>query len=177
MSTYLFRGGPVTLDAHATTGLTVLEIDSHQTVIAGRQSVLADAYTPASALATAVRPGAALLLGTTDAPAGIVSVTVPFVDGQHGEYVTLERAVAAILELADSVHTSDLLLPALGCSSGWATDRAAYVVLNTVFRHVAETGTRMRSIAVLAEGPHWELAFERVTRTMLGTPGASTAHG
>lgn len=177
MSTHLFRGVAVTLDPHATTGLAVLEIDCHQNVIAGRQAVLATAHTATPALATAGRPGAALLLGTTDAPAGIASATVPFVDGQHGEYVTLERAVAAILELADSVHTSELLLPALGCSSGWAADRAAYVVLNTVFRHVADTGTRMTRIAVLAEGPHWELAFERVTRTMLGTPGASAAHG
>jgi O-acetyl-ADP-ribose deacetylase (regulator of RNase III) len=177
MSTHLFHGVAVTLDANANTGLAVLEVDHHQTVIAGRQSVLADADGSAAALASATRPGAAILLGTTDAPAGIVSLTVPFIDGQHGEYVTLERAVAAILELADQVHAQDLLLPALGCSSGWATDRAAYVVFNTVFRHIAETGTRMRSISVVAEGTHWELAFERVTRTMLGTPGANAAHG
>jgi hypothetical protein len=177
MSTHTFRGVTVALDANASSGLAVIEVASNRTFIAGRQSVSTEVIASAPALADNARPGAVALLGSTEAPVGIASVTVPFVDGQHGEYVTLERAIAAVLELADSVQTTALLIPAMGCASGWATDRAAYVVLNTIFRHIAETGTRMTSITVLAEGPLWDLAFQRVTRTMLGTPGASAAHG
>jgi hypothetical protein len=177
MLTHTFRGVTVALDANATTGLQVIEVASNRTILAGRQSGWTTELESSEALAGTPRSGSVALLGSADVPAGIATVTVPFIDGQHGEYVTLERAVASVLELADRVGTSSLLLPAMGCTSGWAVDRAAYVVLNTIFRHVAETGTHMTSIAVQAEGPLWDLAFQRVTRTMLGTAGASAAHG
>jgi hypothetical protein len=104
----------------------------------------------------------------------VVADVPAYADGMGGEYVKLERAIALGLEALTSAggRTVDMGPMVLPETSGWPSDRAAYVVFNTLFRFASENPGRLEQATVhvaAAELETWRVAMDRVTRTMLGT--------
>jgi O-acetyl-ADP-ribose deacetylase (regulator of RNase III) len=150
-------------------GLAVVEITPDGVPVAGRQPD----STAAALLTAAPGPYAAgqvvALAEGSPTTNRVAVVQTPWQNGFHGEYVVLERSVNELLEFAAAAGATALTIPALGESAGWQADRAAYVLLNTAFRYAAEQQGSLQDVTFVADGPAWEAAWSRVTRTMLGT--------
>lgn len=96
--------------------------------------------------------------------------------GYHSEHSLLERAYRRCLDLAAEQGARSILFPSISTGTyGFPIDRAAYIAFNSFTRFVVENpDSPIRSIGLVAHGTdafaaHAE-AFDRVTRTMVGTP-------
>lgn len=110
-----------------------------------------------------------------DAASPTVVADVPgYADGMGGEYVKLERAITLGLEAltATGARAIDMGPTVTQDSSGWPADRAAYVVFNALFRFASDHPGKLEQATVHVPATQldtWQVAMERVTRTMLGT--------
>lgn len=123
-----------------------------------------------------VEPGRCAVTTAGDLPAKHVihAVGPKFNDGQHGEYVTLERAYLESLAAADKVGATSIAFPSISTGAyRFPIDEAALVAFGSMFRYLRgneKSGlTEIRMVTFSdADLEAYRKAFSDVVRTHLG---------
>lgn len=127
----------------------------------------------------ALATGEAITTAAGDLAASTVVHTVGpvFQDGQHSEYVLLERAWRNSLAAAMGAGARSVALPSISTGTfRFPVAEAALVALNTMFRFVDAHPDALDLVEVVlfsaSDLAAWEARLDEVVETMLGTPAS-----
>ena len=142
---------------------------------AGGEAILAECKTIVSEIGS-LEPGRSVITTGGALPAKNVIHTVgpKYLDGCHGEYVTLEHAYSRSLDLAAENELKTIAFPSISTGAyKFPIEEAAHVAFSTIVRHITveeQPFTEIRMVLFSDEDlSTFEQVFTEGRDTMIGT--------